>query len=318
MPIEPITAVMIYKLAASNAPAAVDLLRDYAVGKLGDAVVGPIWRGALKVLRPGYKSERELQREDIESLKRVIDAIETRVSALGVAFCTPTDDRATDDFVATALQSAFESNSTAKQDLLGQLIGQRLYTETESSDDLFLREALGIAGRANQTQLFALGALYLVHEPPETHMDPESLVRWWDAEYMPLLKQFVGTGWGEDDLDYLERLGAVRRDRNVQGLSVRSGANHGPVINNVLGRRSLSPADSVHARTATHSEFAIYCARLHAGTAKTTAWPSLPFALEPFALTVPGGRVARTLIDSLTEKSIEEAARFTTYPYPKD
>jgi hypothetical protein len=237
---------------------------------------------------------------------------------LGVPSPAPTDDRATDDFVATALQNAFETTSSSKQDLLGQLIGQRLYTETESTDDLFLREALGIVARANQTQLFALGALYLVHDPPQTFMPREALTAWWDSEYMPLLKQFVGSGWGEDDLDYLERLGAVQRDRNLNTLSTRSGPSHAPVINNVLGRRGFTAADGVDARASTHSEFAIYCARLHAGTAKTTAWPSLPFALEPFALTVPGKRVARTMIDALTEKSIEEAAAFTAFPYPTD
>jgi len=64
-------------------------------------------------------------------------------------------------------------------------------------------------------------------------------------------------------------------------------------------------------------EFAIYCARLHTGSAKPTAWPGLDFPLFPYTLTVPGQRVARTMIDSLSKRTIEEAQKATTFPYPQ-
>jgi hypothetical protein len=127
------------------------------------------------------------------------------------------------------------------------------------------------------------------------------------------LKRLVDGHWDQDDLTYLERLGAVERDRSVETPSLRTEPRHGPVINNVLARRGLPAADAMGSRPPKVAEFAIYCARLHSGSTKTTAWPALDFPLFPYGLTIPGIRVARTIIDSLSTKTIEEWRNSTTY-----
>lgn len=130
---------------------------------------------------------------------------------------------------------------------------------------------------------------------------------------LPLLKRLVDGHWDQDDLTYLERLGAVERDRSVDTPSLRVEPRHGPVINNVLARRGLPAADTMGSRPPKVAEFAIYCARLHAGSANTTAWPALSFPLFPYSLTIPGKRVARTIIDSVSRKTIDEWHNATTY-----
>jgi hypothetical protein len=154
-------------------------------------VVGTIFRGIRKALNPEYKSELELLREDVDTLDRVVRVVVKSLRALPPIDKGRTSDRATDAFVTQALEAALESPFEAKQVLLGRLIAERLGAETESADDLFLREALRIIRQSNQAQLFALGALYLVHHPPVSFMPHEAMREWWDTDYLPLLQRMV-------------------------------------------------------------------------------------------------------------------------------
>jgi hypothetical protein len=194
-------------------------------------------------------------------------------------------------------------------------LGLHVNTTTESADDLLLRESLCIVREANKTKLFALAAIYLVHNPPESLMPTEHLLLWWDSVYFPLLQQFVAEGWTREDLGYLERLGAIERDQAAEALLLRVESRPGPPINNALSKRGLGYADTFGSSARKQSNFAIYCSRLHYGSAKTTTWPAAGFPLIPYSLTAPGRRVAITMIDSLTEGTIEQGRSATTYPF---
>jgi hypothetical protein len=294
-------------------------LHDYAASKIEDAAVRALWNGIRRALRLP-RSKAEIQSDDIDTLNRVVDSIIDVLGLKGALDSEPftegsPSDRATETYITDAVEAALESPYPAKHLLLGRLIAYRLRTVTESREDMFLRESLRIVRESNQQQLFAVGTLYLVHNPPESLMPIESLTEWWDAEYLPLLKRFVN-GWNKEDLQYLERLGAVEIDRTADGNQLRLGSRPGPAIDSALTRRGFGPAEGPTAQERYRSEFAIYSSRLHSGTAATTAWPSLDFALYPYRLTTPGCRVALTIINALSNLTIETARNATAFPFP--
>lgn len=180
MPIESLLPIL-----NQGAHQVVPMLYDYGVGKAGDFAITTLCRGVIRVFNPAYKSESESLRDDIGTLKRVVDGMAAGLDELRRNDAERAPDRATNAFVTEALKSALESPFDAKHVLLGRLIGMRLDAATESRDDLFLRESLRIVRQANQSQLFSLGALYLVHQPPESFMPHEALTQWWDTETSP-------------------------------------------------------------------------------------------------------------------------------------
>jgi hypothetical protein len=87
----------------------------------------------------------------------------------------PSDDLiepALQDFVAGAFVAAMESPSAEKRDLFGRLIAQRLHCKTESSEDLYLRQAFIIARRCSERYLHLLATISLVNDPPRPQGNP--------------------------------------------------------------------------------------------------------------------------------------------------
>jgi len=313
MPIDALSALT--QLATTAPHEALHVLQNYAVDKAGDFVANALFRGVRRAVRPSFKSERELEREDIEALGRLVEALIADVRRDELLLTRENDtDRATDTFVAEAVSSALESPYPAKHMILGRLIGDRLRSETESRDELFLRESLRIVRGSNQNQLFALASLYLVHHPPESLMPIESLFEWWDAEYFPLLQRFIG-GWNLDDLHYLERLGAVTIEDSADADVLRLSERPGPAIDSVLLRRGLGPAVRMSSHVPGRSNFAVYVSLLHGGNAGSTVWPDPGIALFPFRLSVPGVRVALTIVNALSKRTIETSRETANYPF---
>jgi hypothetical protein len=319
--VQPDAIVQFVQLAVAQPEQVAHFATGYVVDKGVDLVTDAVIRVIRHRLLPRYRTEQESLRDDLEALRDIVESLAATVDRERLKSDWRAD-RATERFIGDAIEGALETPFRAKRLLLGRLIAERLTVETESTDDQHLRESLRIVRESNQAQLFALGALFLVQHPPDSPlMDAHKLASWWDTELLPLLELFVDGGWTTEDLAYLGRLGAVMDDGTATSANLRVSGRPGPMINNVLQRHGMPYADTHHYPGKEPSAFAIYTARLHAGSAKTTKRPALAFALYPYHLTVPGQRAALAILDSLSFErngvTMAQARTSDTYPFSR-
>lgn len=303
------------QIASQGSNALEGAVRNFLVGRVADRLLSPVLRGIIRAFNPDWRSDAERQRDRIEVLDRVLQSLVRVYSADGGSDIAryACDDSAVESFVVDALESALDSPFDAKQVLLGQLIGQRLNVATESREDMLLREALRIVRSANREHLFALATLYLVHRPPVRKAPTETLITWWDTEYLPILKRVV-YGWNRDDMEYLERLGALMIDRSVDQPALRLEGRGGPAIDHVFFSRGLGPPVSLSSDNRYRSEFAVYVSHLHHGTASSHEYMGPGFPLYGFALTEPGVHVAATIVEAVTRPANSSAAGGSARP----
>src|ERR1700693_4443559 len=105
-----------------------------------------------------YRWYPVLADSDPKELSKRVVRLETTIEGMGEALTAlqserdgelPSDDEmeepGTQEFLTDAFAAAMESPDEEKRRVLGRLIAQRLYAQTESSDELYLRQALAIA-----------------------------------------------------------------------------------------------------------------------------------------------------------------------------
>jgi hypothetical protein len=96
---------------------------------------------------------------------------------------------ATQEFVVDSLAAMMESPSEEKREVLGRFVAERLYVETESPEELNLRQAESLTERMNRRHLYTLATLYLVHSTPLPQgVSRRQIHAWMEHRLLPIAR----------------------------------------------------------------------------------------------------------------------------------
>ncbi|HTU70331.1 MAG TPA: hypothetical protein VMF11_08395 [Candidatus Baltobacteraceae bacterium] len=208
---------------------------------------------------------------------------------------------AAQDFVSDAFLAVMESPSPEKRTLLGRLIAQRLYAKTESSNELYLRQAEMLTRRMNTSHLWVAATVYLVHNAPLPQgYKRDDVYGWMDRNLWPVFSVVCKNVPTYDELDYLSSLGVVTYDRSDRSDNL-SLSSHAPSLEQRL----------LHASNEHFEQFAVVrrgrfydrAVELDEGKFSKEHGQEL-ISLAPYALTVPGLRIAETMVTQIHEELV--------------
>jgi hypothetical protein len=293
---------------ASNAPAIIEhgahWVAAHIEGEIGDFA----WKQVVRSLARVFPALAEADpRELAKRMTRVEETLYATQDELTLLKARhPQQDiememlePAAQDFVSDAFAAVMESPNPEKRRLLGRLIAQRLYAQTESEEELYLRQAESITRRANQAQLWALATLYLVHYPLlPPGLSRDQIYRWMDDHLLPILEVVAKDDPSYETLDYLTSLGAVRYDGSDQSDNLVIGT-HAPSIEQRVLQATNEHFEPFSSKPVGHFYKNAY--DLYEGKFSKDAGQER-ISLAPYTLTVPGFKVAQAVVEQLVRE----------------
>lgn len=298
---------------ANYAPAIVDFCRDALVKGLETQLGTFAWRQIRRALARNVPVLKDADPRELlirmERMEATLRGFSSQLRSLkgesgGVL---PADDEmlepATQDFIADAFAAAMESPSEQKREVLGCLIAERLYSATESREELYLRQAFAITRRANQRHLEVLAMLLLVHTPPlpVRKMTRAQLNRWFDDKLLKVVDQVSKTKIRFDDLHYLVSIGAVEFSEQEQYSTIGGMSSHAASIEQVMVRATRE--HYLPEQTMTDGRFYQAVRDLFYGRPSKDEGDEDP-ALAPYTLTASGRTVARLVLKCMANGDI--------------
>ena len=292
-------------------------LVTFVKGSLLSGLEGQVGSFALRQLRRGFSRYISVLREaDPRELELRVGRTETTLLALSAQITAiqsegdvgaPDEDEmrepATGDFVADAFAASMESACAEKREVLGALIAQRLYVDTESEDELYLRQALEVTRRSNRTHLNLLATLSMVHNPPRPRvkMHREEVEQWLDENALSLLNTVCSDAFSTSELQYLDDIGAVNysREVEVQTIGFGSGRSAPPVAQMIIEETG---EQFLNAPGVGHGAFYERASALYIGRfSRETGFEELPLAA--YHPTRAGYVVAKGVLDSIAYRN---------------
>ncbi len=286
-----------------NVPAILDYTSHWFSGHIETEPGDFLWRQGLKTLARFFFPS--LKEADPNELLKRIQRLEA--GALGMddelrclhSQCPDYDialeltEPSTQDFVSDTLAAMMESPSEEKRDLLGRLIARRLYAKTESSEELYLRQAQSLSRRMNKRHLYALATLSLVRSAPMPKFESRDLAyRWLDRHLWPILQIVSDVDPTFEELNYLTSLGAVLYDGSDVSDSLSLSSSASPIEQQIFNatHEFVSPAVVI-----TDSKFFRASSELYRGKISRAKGVER-ISLAPYTLTLPGTTIASTII----------------------
>ncbi|HEY1655377.1 MAG TPA: hypothetical protein VGF86_09710 [Candidatus Tumulicola sp.] len=197
------------------------------------------------------------------------------------------------DFVTGSFYAAMESPSEEKRNVFGRLIAKRLQCSTESSEDLYLRQAFVIARRCNQRLLNELATISLVNDTPQPseNLTRSEIYEWLDANELPVLERVGKEAFHDDDLRYLDSIGALTYDEPADYLTI--GTTHAAGVEQMINRVTREPFLAVpNTKTGRFYQWATYLS--NGEFSKQSGIHQIP--LDSCTLTGPGRIVAEATL----------------------
>lgn len=294
---------------ANNAPAILEHSSQWVIshveGQLGDFV----WKQLIRAIGRAFPTLAEIDpRELATRVRRMEQAFAglneelARLRNVDVAIDVETEllEPATQDFVTDTFAAVMESPDDEKRHTLGRLVAQRLFTTTETADELCLRRAESLARRMNRAHLWTAATLYLVHYTPlPSGMSRADVYSWMDAVLLPILDKVCPSAPSYGDLDYLTSLGAVHYDRSDKSANLVS-SRHAPAIE----QRVLQETHEYPVPLSNNPRSLFYerASLLYEGKVSRENGIEL-ISLAPYALTTPGFRLGQTVTNQLLDEA---------------
>jgi hypothetical protein len=298
-----------------NVPAMVNFGKETLIKGLEGELGAFMFRQFRRVLEPYIPALAQVDEREMQLRVRRLEAMafgfsdemEQRKSHEDFVIAEELDEPTTADFVVGALQAAMETPSHEKQQLLGRCIARRLGSQTESDEELYLREALSIVRRCNAEHLYVLATVRLVrHTPLPNNITRDEAQTWLDEALLPLLERAVAHEPRTEVLDYLVSVGAVSYSERewydvAGGMSSHASAIEQHLIESTREHQLVVPG------LAPQGLFYQQAVQLDQGSFSRELGMET-VALAPYTLTAPGMTIAITMLDVI-EDSIFSAQR---------
>lgn len=273
---------------------------DHLEAGFGDFVWSQSTKALVRTLFPklAEADPRELRRR-IERLEAGAKGMEAQINILREEWPDRNiepelQEPAAQEFVVDSLAAMMESPSEEKREVLGRFVAERLYVETESPQELNLRQAESLTERMNRRHLYALATLYLVHVTPL----PQRVTRgeihaWMERQLLPISRIVADVDPSYGELSYLSAIGAVLYDgSDTRGALITT--SHAPAIEqNIFSATGdlLSPVTDYDL-----GEFYEWARLLHEG--RSPKHGDARISLSSYTLTPPGALIAWTVLES--------------------
>lgn len=292
----------------NNAPAIIEHGGQWVVGHIEGQVGDFAWKQIVRAIGRVFPPLAEV---DPRELAKRMSRLETALYGLrdelskhlelSVGIEAEILEPAAQDFVSNTFSAVMESPDDVKRDLLGRLIAQRLFSETESTDELHLRQAAFITGRINRQQLWALGTLYLINYPPlPSTITRDAAYLWMDENLWPVLQRICVQDPTAEDLAYLASLGAVLYDQSDVSQNLANA--HAPPVEHRILQVSGEHFPQVPGQR--FGEFYLNASQLYVGEFSRTEGVER-ISLAPYTLSPPGFRIAFTIVQRLRDEALQ-------------
>jgi len=287
----------------ANVPAIIDYGHTWIIGHLEGQLGDFAFKQLLRAIGRVFPSLAEVDpRELVKRMGRMESAFYGMQDELRILRELNPDwdidsellEPAAQGFASDTFAAIMESPNADKRDLLGRLIAKRLYSETETANELYLRQAESVTRRAGQSHLWAIATLYLVHYPPlPSGLTREGMYAWMDANLWPILQIVCKTDPSYDDLDYLTSLGVVLYDGSDKSSNLTL-SEHAPAI-----EQRVLQATNEHFVPMSGQSVGLFYKKVHElyeGKFSRTQGQER-ISLAPYTLTLPGFTIGSTIVE---------------------